>query len=195
MATVKIDARFGVIALMIVLAAFSRLIPHPANFAPIGAMALFGAAHFRSRWAAFLVPLLAFWLSDLAVNNILYAQYNPSFVWFYSGFYWVYGATALTTCLGFLYLKKVKFFIVLGSSIASAFLFFVITNFGVWASGSMYPHDLGGLIACYVAGIPFYGGTLAGNLFYSMALFGGFSFLQYKFPALQSVEARSGVRI
>ncbi len=190
----KIDVRFGVIALMILAAAFSRLIPHPANFAAIGAMALFGAAHFKSKWAAFIVPLLALWLSDLVVTNILYASYYKTFTLFYSGFYWVYGAIALTTVLGFLLLKKVNFGRVAGSGLAASLLFFIVTNFGSWPGNPLYSQDFNGLIACYVAGIPFFGGTLAGNLFYSAVLFGGFALAQRQFPILRSVEVRSEVQ-
>ena len=181
----KIDVRFGVIAAMILTAAFCRLIPHPPNFAPIGAMALFGAAHYKSKWAAFGVPLLALWLSDLVVVNVLYAGYYKSFTLFYGGFYWVYGAIALTTVLGFLMLKKINFGTVAGSAIAASLLFFIITNFGSWPGNSLYSQDLNGLIACYVAGIPFFGGTLAGNLFYAAVLFGGFALAQKRFPVLR----------
>ena len=194
MQTKKIDIRFGVIALMILAVAFCRLVPHPANFAPIGAMALFGAAHYKNKWAAFLVPVLSLWLSDLVVTNILYASYYKTFTLFYSGFYWVYGAIALTTLLGFLVLKKVNFGTVTGSSLAASLLFFVVTNFGSWPGNALYSQDLNGLIACYVAGIPFFGGTLAGNLFYSAVLFGGFALAQKQFPILRPVASRSEVQ-
>lgn len=185
----KIAVRFGVIAFMILLAAFSRLIPHPANFAPIGAMALFGAAHFKSKWAAFLVPLLALWLSDLVIVNVLYAGYYKTFTFFYGGFYWIYGTIALTTLMGLFTLRKINIGTVAGSSIAASLLFFIITNFGVWPGSSLYTQDLNGLIACYVAGIPFFGGTLSGNLFYSAVLFGGYALAQYKFPILRPETA------
>jgi hypothetical protein len=194
MQTEKIDVRFGVIALMILAAAFSRLIPHPANFAPIGAMALFGAAHYKSKWATFGVPLIALWLSDLVVINVLYAGYYNTFTFFYGGFYWVYGAIVLTTALGFLLLKKVNFGTVAGSSIAASLLFFIVTNFGSWPNNPLYSQDLNGLIACYLAGIPFFGGTLAGNLFYSAVLFGGFALAQRRFPILRAVAVRSEVQ-
>lgn len=70
-----ITLRFGVLLVMLVLAAFSRLVPHPMNFAPIGAMALFGAAYFRSRWTAYLLPIVALWLSDIYINNVIYPAY------------------------------------------------------------------------------------------------------------------------
>jgi len=190
----RIDIRFGVIALFILTAAFCRLIPHPANFAPIGAMALFGAAHFKSKWAAFIVPLLSLWLSDLVVTNILYASHYKTFTLFYGGFYWVYGAIVLTTLLGLFMLKKVNVGTVAGSGIAASLLFFIITNFGSWPGNSLYSQDLNGLIACYVAGIPFFSGTLAGNLFYSAVLFGGFALAQKQFPVLRPVESYSEVQ-
>src|SRR5690554_7475691 len=80
----KIKWRFGVLMLIVVLAAFSRLIPHPPNFTPIGAMALFGAAWFTNRFQALLLPLLALWLSDLALNNLIYAGYYEGFTWLHS---------------------------------------------------------------------------------------------------------------
>ena len=189
MTTEKTNIRFGVIAMMILTAAFCRLIPHPANFAPIGAMALFGAAHYKSKWAAFGIPLLALWLSDLAVNNILYASYYKTFTLFHSGFYWIYGTIALTTLAGFFLLKKVNIFTVAGSGFIASLMFFIITNFGVFPGNPLYTQDFSGLMACYAAGIPFFGGTLAGNLFYSTILFGGFALAQKQFPVLRPATA------
>lgn len=189
MTSEKVNIRFGVIALMILTAAFCRLIPHPANFAPIGAMALFGAAHYKSKWSAFLVPLLALWLSDLAVNNILYTSHYKTFTLFYSGFYWTYGATALTTIVGFFLLKKINILTVAGSSLAASVMFFLVTNFGVFPGNPVYSQDLKGLLDCYNAGIPFFGGTLAGNIFYSAVLFEGFALSQKQFPVLRTTAA------
>lgn len=193
MAKDKIDIRFGVIALMILTAAFCRLIPHPPNFAPIGAMALFGAAHFRTKWAALLVPMAALLLSDIAVNNLLYANYYKSFTVFYDGFGWIYGATALTVLLGFLIMRKVNPATVAGGGIVASILFFLVTNFGSWAAGTAlapggvaYAGDISGLISAYVAGIPFFGGTVAGNLFYAALMFGGFELAQRSFPGLRT---------
>lgn len=178
--------RFGVITLMMFLAAFSRLIPHPPNFAPIGAMALFGAAYFSQRYLSFLIPISSMWLSDLALNNIVYARYFDHFVWFYQGFYWTYGAFIFIGLLGFLLLKKVKVQTVLIGSVSASILFFLLSNFGVWFSGTMYPKDLNGLMACYTAAIPFFKNTIIGDLVYCSVLFGAFEFAQTKIPALQS---------
>ena len=79
---------------LILVAAASRLVPHPSNFVPVGAMALFGAAALPKRWLAIVVPVLAFYLSDLVLNNTLYASYFEGFYWGFS--LWTMGAIALT---------------------------------------------------------------------------------------------------
>ncbi len=181
----KFNLRISVITLMILFAAFSRLIPHPANFAPIGAMALFGAAYFHQRYLSFIIPIISMWISDLVLNNIVYGQYFDHFVWFYPGFYWTYGAFILIGLLGFLLLKKVKIQNALVAGILSSIVFFIVSNFGVWASTTMYPKDFSGLMICYTAGLPFFKNTLLGDLVYTGILFGVFEFAQHRFPVLQ----------
>jgi len=180
----KLDLRFGVIATMILLAAISRLIPHPHNFSPIGGMALFGAAYFTKRQWAFIVPLVSMWISDLALNNIVYGAYFNHFVWFYSGSLFTYGAFALIVLLGMFALKKVHIYNLVLSALGASVIFFIVSNFGVWLSGIMYPKDLNGLAACYVAGIPFFQNTILGDLFYSAVLFGTFELSVRKVPRL-----------
>lgn len=182
----KIDIRFGVLSLLILLAAFSRLLPHPPNFAPIGAMALFGAAYFTQRHYSLLIPIISMWLSDLILNNVVYSQYFDHFVWFYDGFYFTYGAFILIGLTGFLLLKNVKVQTILLGSLSASIVFFLISNFGVWASGTMYPKNLDGLIACYIAGLPFFKNTIMGDLVYCGVLFGSFEFAQKRIPALKT---------
>lgn len=184
--------RNGVLFILILLAAFSRIIPHMPNFSPLGAIGLFGAAHFSKRWQAFLVPIAATWLSDLYINNVIYGQYYPTFTWFYEGFYWQYGTYLLITLAGIFILNKVTPLRILGAALTSSALFFLITNFSCWPGNPMYSQDLNGLIACYIAGIPFLEGTLYGDLFYSATLFGLFALAQRQFPVLrlQHVQAR-----
>ena len=182
----KINIRFGVLSLIVLLAAFSRLIPHPPNFAPIGAMSLFGAAYFSRKYLAFVVPIVAMWLSDLLLNNVIYGQYFDHFVWFYNGFYWTYAAFIFIGLIGFGLLKKVRPANLLIASLSASVVFFLVSNFGVWASGTMYPNTFSGLMSCYAAGLPFLKNTLIGDLAYSGALFGIFEVIQYKVPVLQS---------
>ena len=177
--------RIGVLAALVLLAALSRMLPHPPNFTPIAGMALFGAAHFSRRWMAFLVPLLAFWLSDLFINY----GYFQEIIWLPGWSLWTYGPMALIVLLGFFALKKVSPARVLGSSLGASLLFFLVSNFGVWLVSSTYPLTFAGLMSCYVAGIPFFGNTLLGDLFYCAVLFGGFALAQRQVPALQAARA------
>lgn len=184
MNTQKINLRFLVLVLLIVVAAFSRLVPHMPNFSPLGAIGLFGAAHFSKKWQAILIPLAATWLSDLFINNVIYAQYYPQFTWLSTGFYWQYGSYVLITLAGLVILKTVNTKTVLTGALASTGIFFLVSNFGCWP-GSSYPQNFGGLMQCYAAGIPFLKGTMLGDLFYSTVLFGGFAWVQKQFPVLQ----------
>lgn len=176
----KLNLRFGIVALMIVFAALSRLLPHPPNFTPIGGMALFGAAYFSRKYLAFLIPLAALLISDLVLNNIVYPRmfpeyYDGTFAWGVSP--WIYGSFILITLLGFGLLKQIKLPRLVGTSLLASSLFFLVTNFGVWASG-VYPKTLDGLMACYAAGVPFFWNTLAGDLFYVGVLFGAYALAQ-----------------
>jgi len=177
----KINLRSGILILLIVAAALSRLLPHPFNFTPIGAMALFGAAYFSDRRLAFVVPFAAMWLSDLWLNNVVYGN-AAGFQWM--GNLWVYGSFLLISMMGFVLLRKVKVFAVLGTGVLASILFFLITNFSVWLGSTVYPQNLAGLMLCFEAGIPFFGNTLAGDLFYCAVLFGGFEWAQQRIPAL-----------
>jgi hypothetical protein len=178
----KLTVRFGVISMIILIAALSRLIPHPANFSPIGGMALFGAACYGKRRWAFIVPILSMWISDLILNNVVYGSYFDHFVWFYSGSGFTYGAFALIVTAGLFILKKIKIPRLIAASLAASVIFFLVSNFGVWFSSGMYPQTLSGLEACYVAGLPFFRNTVAGDLVYSAILFGAFEWSARTFP-------------
>ena len=183
MSTQKINLRFSFLLLLILLAAFSRVIPHMLNFSPLGAIGLFGAAHFKRKWQAFLIPIAATWLSDLFINNLIYAQHYTKFTWVYKGFYWQYGTYLIIIVAGIFILRKITVKTVLTGALASSAIFFIITNFSCWP-GSSYPQNLGGLMECYAAGIPFLKGTLLGDLFYSSVLFGSFAWAQKQISVL-----------
>lgn len=177
----KINLRTTVLVLLILIAACCRLIPQLPNFSPLAAIGLFGAAYFKKTWQICLIPIAATWLSDLLINNVVYAEYFTSFVWFYPGFYWQYGSYVLISLVGMLMLKKVNITRVTGASLMATALFFLITNFAVWMDGRTYLQNFSGLISCYIAGIPFLKGTLLGNLIYSGILFGTFAWVQSRY--------------
>jgi hypothetical protein len=173
--------RFLVLAGMILAAGASRLIPHPPNFAPIGAMALFGGACFASKRLAFLVPLVAMFVSDMAISLLS----GDLSLGLHRLIPVVYGSFALIVCLGFWLRRRRKVVPIAGAALASSVLFFVLTNFGVWALGSWYPKTWDGLVACYVAAIPFFQNTLLGDAVYATVLFGGLALAEKGLPALR----------
>jgi hypothetical protein len=157
-------------------AAALRLLPHPSNFTPIGALALFAGAHFDDKRWAFIVPLAAMLLSDILIG-------------FHSGMPIIYAAFAAIVCMGFLLKQKKTALRVTGASLAAATFFFVVSNFAVWAIDGLYPMTFQGLVTCYVAAIPFFANTLGGNLFYSAVLFGGFALAERKVPVFASARS------
>lgn len=187
----KMNLRFGIISIIILVATMSRLLPHPANFSPIGGIALFGAAYYSKRYWAYIIPIITMWLSDLILNNVVYGVYFDKFVWFYSGSLFTYGAFALIVLLGSFALKKVRVFSLLISALGASILFFIVSNFGVWLSSGMYPHTWEGLTDCYVAGIPFFKNTILGDLTYSSLLCGLFEISMLKFPILRLTDVQS----
>lgn len=174
-----------VVSGVIIATALTRLIPHPLNFAPIGAISLFGAAYITNRKFAFFVPIVAMFISDLLVNNIIYYSYYGSFTLFTPGFIWVYGSIACIVVLGMIILKKLTLTRIIGSSFLASISFFLISNFGVWLSDPDYPINSAGLLLCYEMALPFFKNTILGDLFYATIMFGGFEFALKKAPVLQ----------
>jgi hypothetical protein len=157
---------------MVVAAAAFRILPHPPNFSPIAAVALFGGAHFADRRAAFLVPLAAMFLSDLVLG--LHALMPV-----------IYGCFALVVCLGLLLRQRRSPVHIAALTLTASLLFFTISNFAVWAFSGMYPRTGAGLAACYAAALPFFQNTLAGDLCFTTVLFGGMALAEWRFPKLQ----------
>ena len=179
------NKRFLIVAGILLAAALTRLLPHPMNFAPLGAMSLFGAAYMKDKKFAFILPMLAFYLSDLVINNVMYGSYYNGFTLFTPGFAWVYGSIFAIVLVGILLLKKITPARAIGGSLLASVLFFAISNFGVWLSDPDYPLNVTGLILCYEMAIPFFKNTLMGDLAYVAVMFGTFEFAKAKVPALQ----------
>jgi len=166
-------SRLLAILLAIVVAAMLRLVPHPPNFTPVGAMALFSGAYLGRKPLALAAPLGALLLSDLVLG-------------FYDGMLIQYVATVLAVAIGWLAIGRRRQPVrIAGAAVASAVLFFAVTNFGVWATSGMYPATAAGLRACYAAALPFFQNSLAGDLFFAAVLFGGFALAARSLPALR----------
>lgn len=151
---------------IILIAVMLRLLPHPANVAPIAAMALFGGAYLNKKYAL-IVPLVAMFVSDL-------------FLGFHNTMPFVYGSFLLIGLVGMGLRARRTAVNVLLASMLSSILFFVITNFGVWLVGSLYPKTLSGLLLCYSYALPFFRNTIIGDLLYTGVFFGGYEvFIHY----------------
>ena len=160
---------------LILIASFSRIIPHYPNFTPIIAISLFGGKYFENRTLAFFLPVFILWFSDLVINNFIY-DYYKTFTFIYPGFYWQYFSILLISFIGRNYLNKISISKLLGISISSSLVFFIISNFGVFVTSTIYPKDLNGLLLCYTAAIPFFWGTLSSSIIYTFSLFGIYKF-------------------
>jgi hypothetical protein len=166
--TTRLLALFAVI----LGAAALRLVPHPPNFSPIAAMALFSGAYVGRRGLAFVAPLAALLLSDLVIG-------------FYSHMEITYLTVALVVLIGWWVSTHRTPLRVGAAAVASSVLFYLITNLGVWLFSGMYPRTLAGLEACYIAAIPFFQNTLASDLFFTVLLFGGFAVVEKLVPAVR----------
>jgi hypothetical protein len=164
---------------MILMAAASRLIPHPPNFTAIGALALFGGAQLRNRGTAALVPISALFLSDLVLG-------------FHSLMPCVYGSFILSVCLGFWIRRDSKISRVALATLACSVQFYFVTNFCVWLKLGTYPLTTMGLVECYVAGLPFLVNTVLGDLFYGSVLFGSLALAEQRFIWLRPRAATRG---
>lgn len=182
-----LSSRYNVVVLMVLLAAFSRLLPHPPNVTAIGAMALFAGAFLPTHWA-WLVPLAAMWVSDLIINNLVFGAFYGQFVWMTPGVAWSMLGLVLIALLGSRLLTKVSVGRLLGASLSASLIFFLTSNAGSWLTHDLYPATLSGLFTAYIAGLPFFANTVLGDLFFTGLMFASFAWLMRRWPALRSPE-------
>ena len=143
----------------------SRLVPHPWNFTAIGSMALFSGFSFKSNKFLIIIPFISLFISDSVLG-------------FYDGMIYVYAGFAIGICLSLIYFYKAtalsfknRVMTLSGLSVVSSFLFFMLTNFGVWFGAAFYPQNVNGLLTAYVAGLPFLFNQIAGDLFFAGIIF------------------------
>jgi len=138
-----------------IILALGRIIPHPPNFTPILATAIYTPYMVNDKWIAVLIPLSAMFIADIIIG------FHPYMLW-------VYGAIGLSTLISNWSMRFNKKYIQLGvMAILSSILFFIITNFAVWAIWDYYPKTIDGLIICYIKAIPFFQNTLLGTIIYT----------------------------
>jgi len=167
-------------AVMIVFAAALRIAPHPWNFTPVGAMALFSGAILRDRRIAFLLPLAALFAGDVfgGLYRLMPMIYASFLVNVLIG-RWLAGHRSVARIVGAVFLGALQFFLV--------------SNFGMWLVYDTYPHTLAGLAACYLGGLPLFGNTLAGDAAYAALFFGLFALAERQWPALRESAAHAAL--
>ena len=165
--------RASVLILIILLAAFARLIPHPFNATPITAIALFGGAQFSNRKLAYITTLSAMILSDIFLGG--YHRLLPL----------VYVYFMVVVAAGSWLREHKTPLAIAGTTLACSIVFFMITNFAVWLNDRLYPMTFDGLAQCFAAAIPFFHNTVLGDGFFVVVLFGGFALAEKRFPILQ----------
>lgn len=150
---------------LVVFGVVMRLLPHPANLAPVGAIALFGGA---------VLPRKLGWWLPLAVMIV-----SDLFIGFYDGIIFTWLGFLLVGLFGMTLRSQSNWFRVPFGALGAAVIFFIVSNFGVWLLGNMYPLTLAGLALCYEMALPFFRNTFFGDFLYGWLLFGAYAFATY----------------
>ena len=170
------------IILMVALSIIIRLVPHPANFTPIFALALFAGFYLSKKWAIIL-PLSAMFLSGIFIG---FYDWKLMLV--------VYGSIALAGLIGVAFKNNRNILTVVTSTLLASILFFVTTNFAVWYFSSWYTHDWSGLMLCYTLAVPFFKNSLMGNMVFVTIFFGSYEmiklFVSQKLKVLSTVKSK-----
>ena len=155
----KMTMKNSSLLVLVLLAAATRILPHPPNMTAVSALAILTGLAIESRLVAVFVPLFALFLSDLILG-------------FHEQMWAVYFSMALITLISAASLGKKSLFStaklkILGVTVSSSLLFFVGTNLAVWWQSPMYQHNLAGLTKCFLMALPFLGNQIVGDLFYA----------------------------
>jgi hypothetical protein len=153
-----------------VLGAVARLLPHPPNFAPVGATSLFAGARLP-RWQAYLIPLVALAVTDPILSPFYGFQPFSRYLLF------SYLSVLISVWLGRRLRNTESISRIAAVTVVNSIQFYLITNFGSWLWFQAYPRTAAGLASCYVAAIPFFGWTLASDVLYTGVLFGLYAWL------------------
>jgi hypothetical protein len=199
-----------------------RLVPHPANFTSMGALGVFSGARLRS-WQAFAIPVGVMVLSDFALWCV--TGFDDRYSLFHISRSYVYASLLLYVVIGRMIAHKASFLWIVGASLLGSLQFFLVTNFFEWLFQPLhwhqipepyrYPRDLSGLVACFVAALPFFQadysfsvlhlftigdvrlglfGTFVGDLLFTGLLFGTYGVLSRTARQPERPELEPAVR-
>lgn len=162
-----------VLTVPVLLVVLSRLLPHPDNFTPVAALAIFSAAAFSRSWHGIIITFVAMFVSDI-------------FIGFHDTLWIVYLSLGFNLVFGYMLKKKISFLRVAGFTLAGSLQFFITTNFVVWATSGMYAHTAAGLVQCYTMALPFLRNSVVSDLLFSGLLFGSAYMSLRQFRLFQS---------
>ena len=151
-----------------------RLLPHPPNFTPLGAIAIFAGVHLGRKMWAYLIPALILLLTDLVAGPV-----------FYEGFLWVYLAYIPLVLIGRGISTNRNPISIGFGALSGAIIFFLISNFGVWVHSALYPKTLEGLGACYAMGLPFLRNDILGTIAFCAVAFAVYDFIRNRVPEIE----------
>lgn len=163
--------QYFILFALAVLVSFSRLLPHPDNFAPMTAIALFVGFFLGKSSKSFIYPIIMVIISDALISIVKGTNY------FYEGIEIVYLCYALIAIIGMKFQQNTSLVSIIKYSLAGSILFFLVTNFAYFLSGITYPLTSQGLMDCFTAAIPFFRNSLVGDVFYSVILFSAYNFI------------------
>jgi len=178
----KVRTSILILVLVVVVAILRFSIKDFANFAPIAAIGVFCAFYFVQKKWAIVIALVALLLSDL----LLQTQTGTALYLERSIDYFGFGLAILFAIIVFK--KRKGVLAIAGATIASSFIFFVVSNFGVWATGGLYAKSFLGLLTCFESAIPFYRTTFLGDIFFTTSFFAVFESLKLTVPSLNLIE-------
>lgn len=170
---------------IILFVALLRLFPHPPNFAPVGAMALFGGVYLSKRYS--LVTIIAtllisdyllLYINPFSPNWLNFSTFYLPTALFHSTTIFVYGSFIVNILIGWIISKHKSTLTIVSGSLLASLQFFLVTNFAVWVMGA-YASSLDGLIQSYIMGLPFFKYTLLGDIYYTIAIFGAYELALY----------------
>jgi hypothetical protein len=185
----KINLKYTILALFILLVACTRIMVHIPNFTPLLSVALFGGAYFADKSKAILLTLGSLFISDMFIQGVIYqGQYGFPL---YDGWYWNYGAYLLCILLATVVLKKISINTVVIASIAAPLIHWVLSNLGAWlgaaidpTTGVHYTKDVAGFIKCFTLALPFLKDSLLSTALYSTVFFGGYELAKQRVHVL-----------
>jgi hypothetical protein len=182
----KNNSKISVItaSLLIFFGIVSRfLLVNVPNVSGLETLALFGGSYFLLKRFAFIIPIAAYMLSDFIINNTVYSAYYSDGVVFYQNYMlWTIGSLFLIVILGKFLLQRVNLKNTVFGVLGATTIFWLVSNFGDWLGSAVYAKSFSGLIACYIAAIPFYAYSLIGNAAFGLILFGGYELVKSNAP-------------